>query len=150
MSTFLENLKNTFASLSHKHTISDITDYEVDTALSPTSTNPVQNKVVDAEFDAMVEAMGVLETAIDGKASSTHTHAITEVTNLQSTLNAKVPTTRTVNGKALSSDITLSASDVGADASGSASSALSSAKTYIDNSIAKKTQVQIITWEAND
>ena len=39
---------------------------------------------------------------------------IANVTNLQTTLDAKVPTTRTVNGKALSSNISLSASDVGA------------------------------------
>lgn len=35
-------------------------------------------------------------------------------TNVQAQLNGKVPTTRTVNNKALSSNITLSASDVGA------------------------------------
>lgn len=50
----------------------------VDSALSSSSTNPVQNKIVSA--------------ALDGK----------------------VPTTRTVNGKALSANITLSASDVSA------------------------------------
>ena len=54
----------------------------VDSALSSTSTNPVQNKVVNTA------------------------------------LSSKVPTTRTVNGKALSSDITLSASDIGAAESG--------------------------------
>lgn len=50
----------------------------VDSALSSSSTNPVQNKVVNS--------------ALDGK----------------------VPTSRTVNGKVLSANITLSASDVGA------------------------------------
>ena len=50
----------------------------VDSALSSTSTNPIQNKVVN------------------------------------SALSGKVPTTRTVNGKALSGNITLAASDVGA------------------------------------
>lgn len=50
----------------------------VDSALSSSSTNPVQNKVVN------------------------------------SALAGKVPTTRTVNSKALSADITLSAEDVGA------------------------------------
>ena len=50
----------------------------VDSALSSSSTNPVQNKVI---YDALA---------------------------------LKVPTSRTVNGKALSSDITLSSSDVGA------------------------------------
>lgn len=50
----------------------------VDTALSSTSENPVQNKVVNTA------------------------------------LNGKVPTTRTVNGKALSANVTLDADDVGA------------------------------------
>ena len=47
-----------------------------------------------------------------------------------------VPMTRTVNGKSLSSDITLSASDIGADASGSAAQALTDAKTYVNGEIA--------------
>ena len=145
----------------------------VDSALSSSSTNPVQNAVVTA--------------ALDGKAASSHNHAASNITsgtlssdrlptvpiakggtgattaaaaltnlgitataaelnkmdgvtattaelnyvdgvtsNIQTQLNAKVPTSRTVNGKALSANITLSASDVGA------------------------TQVQIITWGAND
>ena len=49
-----------------------------------------------------------------GAAASSHTHAISNVTNLQSSLDAKVPTSRTINGKALSSNISLTASDVGA------------------------------------
>ena len=69
---------------------------KVDTELSDTSTNPVQNKAV------------------------------------KNALDSKVPITRTVNGKALSSNISLSASDVGADPSGSSNSALSSAKSYTD------------------
>lgn len=76
----------------------------VDSAMSSSSTNPVQNKVVNTA------------------------------------LNAKVPTSRTINGKALSSNITLNASDVNADASGTAASqaasALSSAKSYTDTKIA--------------
>ena len=55
----------------------------VDSSLSSTSTNPVQNKVIDTKF-----------------------------TNIQSDINSKIPNTRTVNGKALSTNITLSASDV--------------------------------------
>lgn len=57
----------------------------VDSSLSTTSTNPVQNKVVKSSIDT-------LQAAIDGK----------------------VPTTRTVNSKALSANISLTASDVGA------------------------------------
>ena len=64
-----------------------------------------------SDADATEEALTEL---INGKADSSHTHAISEVTNLQSTLDSKVPTSRTVNGKALTSNITLSASDVSA------------------------------------
>lgn len=150
LQTFLDNLQNVFATITHKHKISDISDYTVDSKLSSTSTNPVQNKVIDAEFDAISSAMGALETAIDGKASSTHSHDISDITNLQSSLDEKVPTSRTVNGKSLSTNIVLSASDVGADVSGSASAALTSAQIYADNAVAQKTLVQIIVWEDND
>ena len=74
LSTFLSSLKETFATLGHTHTISDFTDYTVDEALSPTSTNPVQNKVLDAEFDSIATAMNALESVIDGKSDSSHTH----------------------------------------------------------------------------
>lgn len=65
------------AEISHKHTMSDITDYTaptVDSALSSTSTNPVQNKVLNDEFNAISNAMGALEVAIDNKAESGHSH----------------------------------------------------------------------------
>lgn len=65
----------------------------VDSSLSSSSTNPVQNKVVN------------------------------------SALSGKVPTSRTINGKALTGNISLSASDVGADASGTASSVVSTHNT---------------------
>ena len=75
----------------------------VDSSLSTTSTNPVQNKIVN------------------------------------SALSGKVPTTRTINGKALTGNITLSASDVGADASGTAetkaTNALNEAKSYTDSAL---------------
>lgn len=74
--------------------------HSYDTALSTTSTNPVQNKVVTEK-----------------------------VNSLQSSIDSKVPSTRTVNGKALTGDITLSASDVAADASGTADSKVSSHNT---------------------
>ena len=57
----------------------------VDSGLNSDSTKPVQNKVVDAKF-----------------------------TTVQADIDSKVPSSRKVNGKALTADITLSASDVGA------------------------------------
>lgn len=71
-------------------------------------------------------------------ATATELNYVDGVTsNVQTQLDAKVPSTRTVNGKALSSNITLSASDVGADASGSANTALTNAKKYTDEEIAE-------------
>lgn len=74
LQTFLENLRNVFSPLSHKHNISDMTDYVVDAELSSTSTNPVQNKVINEEFNAISDGMGALELAIDGKADAEHNH----------------------------------------------------------------------------
>ena len=89
LETFLDNLKTTFASLGHKHTINDITDYKVDNVLSDTSTNPVQNAVLNAEFDAISDAMGALEQVVDTKVGAEHPHSISDVANLESTLSGK-------------------------------------------------------------
>lgn len=53
----------------------------VDTALSSTSTNPVQNKVVN--------------TALSGKANTSHTHAQSDITGLATALNGKASTGHT-------------------------------------------------------
>ena len=53
----------------------------VDSALSSTSTNPVQNKVIN--------------NALYGKANSSHTHAQSDVTGLENALNGKANTTHT-------------------------------------------------------
>jgi len=74
LQAFLDGCKTLFASITHKHTMSDITDYTVDEALSDSSTNPVQNKVINEEFDAIADAMGALELAIDSKANKEHVH----------------------------------------------------------------------------
>ena len=153
LSTFLGNLKNTFALKTHKHTVTDITDIAdimdvaIDTELSATSNNPVANSTLNAEFDAISDAMGALEAAIDDKADASHTHddryyteseidtKLSNKADSSHTHSDYVSTSRTVNGKALSSNVTLSASDVGADASGSANTALTSAKSYTDEKI---------------
>ena len=67
LSIFLDNLKKEFAAITHTHKMSEITDYVIDTELSSTSSNPVQNKVINTEFDAVSKAMGALESSIDEK-----------------------------------------------------------------------------------
>lgn len=100
----------------NKSLIDSITTSKVnvsDIANDLTTSN--SSKVLSAAQGVAIKSLiDTLQAAVDGKAASTHTHAISEVTNLQSTLDSKVPATRTVNGKALSSNITLSASDVNA------------------------------------
>ena len=70
LEAFLANIRTRFAAISHKHSISELTDYTVDAELSSTSTNPVQNKVIDAEFEAMSQAMQALEGVVDTKADA--------------------------------------------------------------------------------
>ena len=48
VSRFLYNIKNLFANISHTHTKSEITDLIIDSSLSSSSTNPVQNKVINS------------------------------------------------------------------------------------------------------
>lgn len=91
--TFLNNLKTIFSPITHKHTLSDLTDYTVDTTLSSTSTNPVANSTLNAEFDAISDAMGALENAIDGKSDSAHTHDDRYYT--ESEIDSKVSTINT-------------------------------------------------------
>lgn len=81
LSDFLDNIKRVYAQIGHKHTMSDVTDYQVDSALSSTSVNPVQNKVLDAEFEAISKALNVFETEIDDKAPSTHTHKVSDISD---------------------------------------------------------------------
>ena len=69
----------------------------IDTSLSTTSTNAVQNKAIT--------------TAIDSKANTTHTHEIREVTNLQTALNEKANTSHTHSTATLETDGFLSKQD---------------------------------------
>lgn len=124
LQNFLDNLKGTFALLSHKHTIADLTDYTVDTSLSSTSINPVQNKVIDAEFDAIGDAMGALELAIDGKADSSHSHDDAYYTETE--IDAKLASKADVAHNHDSDYDEKGAANTAADA------ALESAKSYTD------------------
>ena len=91
------------------------------------------NKIVKQfKFPGSTDAYVVNAEYLDGKnidyfASKDEVDEVNS--NIQTQLNAKVPTSRTINNKSLSSNITLLASDVGADAIGTASSAVSAHNT---------------------
>lgn len=112
LSDFLDNLKNMFASLNHTHKVSDLTDYVVDAELDSNSTNPVQNKVINDEFEAVNTAFdavtGVLDTmgdALEALENKVNNHNHNDIYYTQ---------------------------------------------TQIDEAFSHKSQVQFITWEADD
>ncbi|MCM1136329.1 MAG: hypothetical protein NC400_12240 [Clostridium sp.] len=91
----------------------------MDTVLSNTSENPVQNKVVYAALaDKVPTARKVNGKALSGDISLTAADVGARPSNWIPTAAqvGAVPTTRKVNNKALSADISLSATDVGAAA----------------------------------
>lgn len=64
-----------FLSAEDKTKLNNLKQITVDSTINATSTNPVQNKVIN--------------TALTGKANTDHTHSITNITNLQSQLDGK-------------------------------------------------------------
>lgn len=83
-----------------------------------------------------VDAIEALETVASGKADAIHTHndiyyTESEIDNKVSTINAAIA--NSLNEAKSYSDTNLNA-----------------AQTYTDNAVAQKTQVQFITWEADD
>lgn len=133
------------ANSTHNHAASEITSGTLSSDRLPTV--PIAKGGTGATTAAAaLTNLGITATAaelnkMDGVTVTTaELNYVDGVTsNIQSQLDGKVPTSRTVNGKALSANITLSASDVG-----------TYTKTEVENLIAQKTQVQIITWEDND
>jgi len=61
---FFDNLKNFFSKIGHKHKIADLEDYTVDSSFSATSTNPVQNKVINEVLLAFANDVEKTETDI--------------------------------------------------------------------------------------
>lgn len=123
---FLSNIKTIFSEKGHTHTI--------DSAFSSTSTNPVQNKVIDAEFDAISTAMGILEAEIDKKSDAGHNHDTAYDTKgaASSALSeAKEYVDTVASGKAS----TEHNHDDDYDAIGAANTALASAKGYTDTKV---------------
>ena len=100
----------------------NLTPEEVDSLIKAASHSHSNKDVLDATTASFTTALleklngiatGANKTVVDSALSSTSTNPVqNKVVN--SALDSKVPTSRKVNGKALSGDITLSAGDVGA------------------------------------
>ena len=77
----------------------------VDSSLSSSSTNPVQNKVVNSALGGKANSSHIhddryyteteMDTKLNGKANSSHSHSISNITNLQSSLDGKSATSHT-------------------------------------------------------
>ncbi|MCI7208470.1 MAG: phage tail repeat domain-containing protein [Clostridium sp.] len=93
----ITNLQTTLdnkSDIGHIHSYKDLSDKPIiDSALSSTSTNAIQNKVV--------------KNALDGKANSSHNHSISNITNLQTTLDGKSNINHTHSYKDLSDKPTI-------------------------------------------
>ena len=154
----VDELSNQKADVGHNHNEAYDTKGAADTALASAKTyaDSAAAKVKDdllngagAAYDTLKElgdliddnqdAIEALETVATGKADASaltsHTDNKSNPHGVTASQISAVPTSRTVNGKALSANITLSASDVGADESGAASTALTNAKAYTDAEI---------------
>ena len=70
-----------FLSAEDKTKLNNLEQITVDSTINETSTNPVQNKVIN--------------TALTGKANTNHTHSITNITNLHSQLDGKANSVHT-------------------------------------------------------
>lgn len=93
-------------------------DITVDDQLSTTSTNPVQNKVITNELNKKVDGTSLSKVATSGDYDDLLNKPTipTVPTNVSAFINDSgyVQDTREINGKPLSADITLTASDVSA------------------------------------
>ena len=194
LSDFLENLYDKFAPKNHEH--------QADSQLSSTSTNPVQNKVLDAEFEAISVAMNTLEDAIDSKSDKSHNHndvyytetemdnkldaVNTSISNITSNYETKdnasaklseaklytdtqiaaIPTPD-VSGQieahnedtSAHEDIRTSIDNLSSEIDNKLNNKADSThdhndvyytKAYVDDAVSHRTQVQIITWGADD
>lgn len=85
-----------------------------------------------------LKSLFATKTEMSAKANKSHSHSISDINNLQTTLDGKVPTSRAVNGKALSTNISLSASDVGAANSSHTHDDRYYTETEIDSKLSSK------------
>lgn len=105
------------ANASHTHTASQITDFNtsVDSRIENIiGTAPANLDTLGEIADALnddASFAATITTALSGKSDTGHTHTIGNITSLQSSLDAKVPTSRTINSKPLSSNVTLTPDD---------------------------------------
>jgi len=112
--TSLTGAPSTFAPSAHTHPAADINDSTATGRSVLTASDAAAARTaIGAGTSSFSGVYGDLTSIPSTFAPSAHTHAIADVTGLQTAIDGKVPTTRTVNGYALSADVTLTKGDVG-------------------------------------
>lgn len=130
----------------HNHDDRYYTEAEVDSRLANINSAIEAKADADHNHDSLYYTKAQVDSSLDSKASISHTHPIDVALSDTSTnpvqnkiineaLAQKVPMSRTINGKPLIENINLTATDIGADAGGSANDALATAKQYVDGKI---------------
>ena len=76
------------------------------------SVNGKKGAVVLSAADIGADASGAAASAVTGHEAKAGAHGISGVSGLQSALDGKVPVDRTVNGKALTSDVIIGSGDI--------------------------------------
>lgn len=92
------NHNDDYSVIDHKHTVSEITDI---------GSHYYNQTQIDSKIST-------INNNIENKSDVGHGHSIAEITNLQTVLNDKVSVSRKINNKPLTTDITITASDIGA------------------------------------
>jgi hypothetical protein len=121
-----------------------------------TDKNTELSNTIGAQIKTVSDKVDSFDGALESKIDAS------EVDEKLSQLESKIPTdyvpsSRTINGKSLNSDISINAEDIGAEKEGAAAKALQDAKAYtneqnvdISNQIAQKSAVIMRIWGAED
>ena len=135
---------STFDSSDIETSIQNILDNYATKEEIPTKVSELENdsnyltSVPNADTDLGLVKSGGDVTITDGIITvndDSHNHVINNIDGLQDALDAKANKTTTVNGYALSNNVTLNYEDVGADVEGAAAQALLDANDYTDTEI---------------
>ena len=114
------NHNDDYSAINHKHTVSEVTDI---------SSHYYNQTQIDSKINT-------INNNIENKSDVGHGHSIAEITNLQTSLNDKVSTSRRINNKPLTSDITITAADLGALTTSDIVSVKNEVNDYTDQQIA--------------